>query len=55
MDSDRYKKVELSQMFSKPIELHKDIHRNLNMSLCIPSVNNTYSMCIEYIKDWLSS
>lgn len=53
MDSDRYKKVELSQMFSKPIELHKDIHRNLNMSLCIPSINNTYSMCIEYIKDWL--
>jgi len=40
---------------SKPIEIIKEINKDLNVSLCVPSVTNSYSMCVEYIRGWVKS
>lgn len=39
----------------KEIDIVKEFRKNLNLSLCVPSVTNSYSMCIEYVKDWFKS
>jgi hypothetical protein len=39
----------------KPVEFIKKFDKKLNTSLCVPSVSNGYSMCIEYITGWVKS
>jgi hypothetical protein len=36
----------------KPIECIREFNKNLNVSLCVPSVSNSYSMCLEYVRGW---
>jgi len=39
----------------KPIECIREFNKALNVSLCVPSVSNSYSMCVEYITGWIES
>lgn len=35
-----------------PIHVHKDFYKKLKTNLIIPSANQAYSMCIEYMSKW---
>jgi len=34
------------------VDIYRHYNQKLNSSLCIPSMNHTYSLCIEYMKSW---
>lgn len=36
----------------RPIETVKVFDKKLNMSLCVPSVSHSFSLCVQYAKTW---
>ena len=38
-----------------PIKIHRDYYKSLKMNLLVPSANQSYSTCIEYISKWFYS
>jgi hypothetical protein len=39
----------------KKIEIMEAFNHKLNMSLCVPSVSSSYSMCINYMRAWIKN
>lgn len=51
----RFAKVNNTPKYTKT-DINQPKHaKDLNMSLCIPSLVHTYSLCIEYMKNWFLS
>lgn len=51
MDVNNLRKLEIMPKI-KPLEFLKQYIKNLNCSLVIPSRSNSYSICIEFMKEW---
>lgn len=52
MDASKLKKHEFG---TKKIDIIETFNHKLNMSLCVPSVSNSYSMCINYARAWFKN